>query len=61
MGRASGLSFGSTLMTTLPPVLARIALMSAMPFSLLPSVTSVTYSAPTDLAKAAPPLFHVAW
>ena len=35
--------------------------MSAMPFSLLPSVTSVTYSAPTDLAKASPPLFQVAW
>ena len=35
--------------------------MSATPFSLLPSVTSVTYSAPTDLANAAPPLFQVAW
>ena len=27
---------------------------------LFPSVTSVTYSAPTDFAKAAPPLFQVA-
>ena len=61
IGRASGLSLGSTLITQLPPVLARIALMSAMPFSLLPSVTSVTYSAPTALAKASPPLFQVAW
>jgi hypothetical protein len=35
--------------------------MSATPFSLLPSVTRVTYSQPTALAKAAPPLFQVAW
>ena len=48
------------MMTQLPPVLARIALMSETPFSLLPSVTRVTYSAPTDLAKASPPAFQVA-
>ena len=58
-GRASGLSLGSTLRTMLPPVLASMALMSATPFSLLPSVTSVTYSTPIALAKAAPPLFQV--
>jgi hypothetical protein len=36
-----GLSFGSTLRTMLPPVLASIARTSATHFSLLPSVTSV--------------------
>jgi hypothetical protein len=41
IGRASGLSFGSTLRTMLPPVLASIARTSATHFSLLPSVTSV--------------------
>ncbi len=42
IGRASAESLGSTLMMRLPPVLARMARMSAVPFSLSPSVTSVT-------------------
>jgi hypothetical protein len=60
IGRASGVSFGSEFSTMLPPVLASIALMSAIPFSLLPSETSVTCSSPANLAKASAPVFQTA-
>ncbi|MNP85040.1 hypothetical protein D3C76_1846040 [compost metagenome] len=43
MTRASAESFGSTLRIRLPSVLAIKARMSAMPFWLLPSVTSGEY------------------
>jgi hypothetical protein len=45
---------------SLPPVRWSSALMSAMPFSELPSVTSVSYLAPIVLAKSSPPLAKVA-